>query len=116
MGKGFVLRKLWIVVVAVCLSLVTMGTAFASDVAEPVIAAESAIVVEASTGRVVYEKNADMQSSPASMTKMMTCLLALDELGRHQDVMISKNAARRRTCRSALRRGMFFRLTSSCAA
>ena len=93
MGKGFVLRKLWIVVVAVCLSLVTMGMAFASDVAEPVIAAESAIVVEASTGRVVYEKNADMQSSPASMTKMMTCLLALDELGRHQDVMISKNAA-----------------------
>ena len=93
MGKGFALRKLWIIVVAVCLSLVTMGTAFASDVAEPVIVAESAIVVEASTGRVVYEKNADMQSSPASMTKMMTCLLALDELGRHQDVMISKNAA-----------------------
>ncbi|WP_294147164.1 D-alanyl-D-alanine carboxypeptidase family protein [uncultured Selenomonas sp.] len=87
------MRKLWIIVVAVCLSFVTVGTAVASDTAEPVIAAESAIVVEASTGRVVYEKNADMQGSPASMTKMMTCLLALDELGRHQDVMISKNAA-----------------------
>ena len=77
------MRKLWIIVVAVCLSFVTVGTAVASDTAEPVIAAESAIVVEASTGRVVYEKNADMQGSPASMTKMMTCLLALDELGRH---------------------------------
>jgi len=64
----------------------------AETVDAPVITAQSAIVIEASTGRVVYEKDADTQRSPASMTKIMTCLLALDLLGRHQNVMISQNA------------------------
>ena len=73
--------------------MLSSSAAVASDVMEPTIAAQSAIVIEASTGRVVYEKNADMQSSPASMTKIMTCLLGLEMLGRHQDIVISKNAA-----------------------
>lgn len=59
----------------------------------PTISASAAIVVEASTGRVIYEKNADERHYPASMTKMMTCLLALATLGRHQDVIISPRAA-----------------------
>ena len=64
----------------------------------PAIAAQSAIVIEASTGRVVYEKDADVQRSPASMTKIMTCLLALDLLGRHQNVVISQNAYQTEDC------------------
>ena len=44
----------------------------------PSISAESAIVIEASTGRVIYEKNPDRLMHPASMTKIMTCLLALE--------------------------------------
>lgn len=59
----------------------------------PMISASAAIVVETSTGRVIYEKNADERHYPASMTKMMTCLLALATLGRHQDVVISPRAA-----------------------
>ena len=43
----------------------------------PSITASSAILIEASTGRVIYEKDADARRYPASMTKMMTCLLAL---------------------------------------
>ncbi|MBR1552404.1 MAG: D-alanyl-D-alanine carboxypeptidase, partial [Schwartzia sp.] len=45
----------------------------------PAITAEAAILVEASTGRVIYEKNADRLMYPASMTKMVTCLLALEQ-------------------------------------
>ena len=59
----------------------------------PTISASAAIVIEASTGRVIYEKNADERHYPASMTKMMTCLLALATLGRHQDIVISPRAA-----------------------
>ena len=77
-----------------------LGQAFPCQIADaaeiddaPTISAASAIVVEASTGRVIYEKNADERHYPASMTKMMTCLLALDTLGRHQDVIISPRAA-----------------------
>ncbi|MBR5163152.1 MAG: D-alanyl-D-alanine carboxypeptidase [Schwartzia sp.] len=57
----------------------TAQTAFAAKLpAPPNITAEAAILVEASTGRVIYEKNADRLMYPASMTKMMTCILALE--------------------------------------
>lgn len=46
----------------------------------PEIAAPSAILMEASTGQVVYEKNADQQRSPASITKIMTLILIFDAL------------------------------------
>lgn len=57
----------------------TAQTALAAKLpAPPQITAEAAILVEASTGRVIYEKNADRLMYPASMTKMMTCILALE--------------------------------------
>ena len=36
--------------------------------------------MEESTGEILYEKNADEQRSPASITKIMTLLLIFDEL------------------------------------
>jgi len=60
--------------------------------AEPEVSATSAILVEASTGRVIWEKNADEERSPASMTKIMTCLLALERLKPDTDIIISANA------------------------
>ena len=44
------------------------------------IQAPSAILMEASTGQVIYEKNADEKRSPASITKIMTLLLIFDAL------------------------------------
>lgn len=42
--------------------------------------AKSAIMLEASTGKIIYEKNADEQLSMASMTKMMTLLLIMENI------------------------------------
>ena len=71
----------WVRLVAllVLATFLAAGTAFAALPAPPQISAEAAILVEASTGRVIYEKNADRLMYPASMTKMMTCLLALEQ-------------------------------------
>ncbi len=44
------------------------------------IAAPSAILLEKETGQVLYEKNADERLAPASVTKVMTMLLILEEL------------------------------------
>lgn len=44
------------------------------------ISAPSALLMEASTGQVIYEKNADERRSPASITKIMTMLLAMEAL------------------------------------
>lgn len=48
--------------------------------AEVEISAPSAILMEASTGTVIYEKDADTARPPASVTKVMTLLLIFDAL------------------------------------
>lgn len=60
---------------------------------EPRITADAAILVEASTGRIIWEKNADVQRPPASMTKMLTCVLALEKLNPLGEVKVSREAA-----------------------
>ncbi len=44
------------------------------------ISAPSAILMEASTGQIIYEKNAEEQRAPASVTKVMTLLLIFDAI------------------------------------
>lgn len=44
------------------------------------ISAPSAILLEVSTGKVIYEQNADQVCSPASITKIMTLLLIFEAL------------------------------------
>ena len=46
----------------------------------PAIAGETAILIDAKTGVILYEKSKDVLREPASTTKMMTCLLALENL------------------------------------
>ena len=60
--------------------------------------AKSAILVESSTGKIIYEKDMHTKRSPASMTKIMTLLLTMEALESetiHLDdrVMVSKNAS-----------------------
>ena len=47
----------------------------------PAIGAASAILMDADTGIVLYEKNATDMMYPASTTKLMTCLLAMEKEG-----------------------------------
>ena len=59
----------------------------------PKITAKSAIVIEASTGKILYEKNAEAIRYPASTTKIMTLITALEH-GNLEDVLtVSPNAA-----------------------
>lgn len=60
--------------------------------------AKSAILIETSTGKILYEKDKDSKRSPASMTKIMTLLLAMEALENESikltdKVYISKNAS-----------------------
>ena len=51
-----------------------------SSTAGPQVSAPSAILMEASTGTVICEKDADTPRPPASVTKVMTMLLIFDAL------------------------------------
>ena len=44
------------------------------------VQSECAVLMEASTGRVILQKNADVCMSPASITKIMTLLLIFEEM------------------------------------
>lgn len=58
----------------------------------PVIEGPSAIVMEASTGAVLYEKNANEAYYPASITKIMTAYLAIENSSLDEEVTFSADA------------------------
>lgn len=63
--------------------------------AAPEVSAPSYIVMEASTGQVICEQDAETRRSPASITKIMTLLVVFDHLksGRiHLDDLVSTSA------------------------
>lgn len=53
----------------------------AEAVAAPTVEAPSYILMEASTGQIICEQDADVRRSPASITKIMTLLVIFDHLG-----------------------------------
>lgn len=47
---------------------------------KPEIESKSAILIEQTSGRVLFEKNADEKRAPASVTKIMTALLVMEQI------------------------------------
>lgn len=77
---------------AAVLFVVLVGTnSIALAVEEPKISADSAILVETTTGRIIYEKNSDAEREPASMTKMLTCIIALENLKPSDEVKVNRD-------------------------
>ena len=69
--------------VIVALSMI-LGTAVCVCAApsknEPEVEATTAILIDSKTGEVLFSKNENVQLTPASMTKIMTALLAIENL------------------------------------
>ncbi len=61
-------------------------------VAEPVIAAEGAALLNASTGKLLFSKNGDTKFYPASITKLMTALLVAENCNLDDTVTFSSTA------------------------
>lgn len=74
--------KWWILIISILLSQLTV---FAEE--EPKeLYAQSAVLMDADSGRVLFEKNGYEQKAMASTTKIMTCILALEN-GNLDDVV-----------------------------
>jgi D-alanyl-D-alanine carboxypeptidase (penicillin-binding protein 5/6) len=100
---------------------VALATAAVSGLTAPTLASAqprfvtteskyAAIVMDASTGDVLYERNADAQRYPASITKIMTLYLTFEALqtGRLRPddrIMVSQHAANMAPSRLGLRPG-----------
>lgn len=70
-------KRVLSLLVAVCCLLPVLPAAGAEELE---VAAPSAILMEAATGTVLYEKNAHERLAPASVTKVMTLLLVMEAL------------------------------------
>ena len=60
--------------------------------AGPHIGAEAAIVMDAGTGTILYEKNINEHLYPASVTKMLTALIAVENCDMDEMVTFSEDA------------------------
>ena len=81
------------VIIAVITGITGAGTFSAPDFAyaaavPPEIIAEAGILIDGTTGEVLYTKNENATLEPASTTKMITCLLALENLDMDKVVTI----------------------------
>lgn len=73
-----------VLVVVLCLSFFSYGYA------EPNvdIVGETAILMDSKTGRILFEKNSHLQMYPASTTKIMTAILAIEHCDLNQIITI----------------------------
>lgn len=75
------------IIFIILISLQTFS--FASEVS---ITAKSAILVEGSTGRIIYEKNSTKRMYPASTTKIMTAIVVLENCKLDDIVTVNASA------------------------
>ena len=89
------MRRMFVVFLAVCLVL-PLGISAGATGLE--VAGKSALLMDATTGTVLYEKNAHEMLAPASVTKVMTMLLIMEaidsgKIGWDDTVTASETAA-----------------------
>ncbi len=80
-------RKIFILFLIISLSFTCRSLA-----TEPTIASSAGILVEASTGKILYEKNAYEKMYPASTTKVLTAILVLENCNLDEMASVSHNA------------------------
>ena len=61
-------------------------------IAKPTVDARSAMILDAKTGEVLFSKNPDLELPPASTTKVMTAIIALERLAPGRLIRISRHA------------------------
>ena len=79
------------ILLVICLMFLPT-TVFAGD-SVPELTAKAAIVMETATGKVLYSRNANERRYPASTTKIITLLTALEYGNLDENVTASPNAA-----------------------
>ncbi|MDK2584986.1 D-alanyl-D-alanine carboxypeptidase family protein [Romboutsia sedimentorum] len=77
------MKKLTSIIVAIMLIITPMNMAYANDKENSTsmnISSKSAILMDVGSGQILYEKNANDKLPPASVTKVMTMLLCVEQL------------------------------------
>lgn len=73
--------------------LVLLLTGSIAQAAPPDIKAGAAVLIDAKTGQILYEKNAHTRLAPASTTKILTAIIAIESGRLDEEVKVSARAA-----------------------
>lgn len=87
-------KKILFIYVILALVLVSVNPAaitYATS-SEPDIVGTSAIIYCATTDEIIWQKNPHDELNPASITKLMTCLIAIEKLGIEGKVTVTSEA------------------------
>lgn len=90
---------------AVFIVMSSGGFVFAAKVTRPDITAAGAMVYCQNTGEIVYSKNSNKRLEPFSVTKLMTVLLAVQNLPLDKEVTVSAEAASQKEASINLKEG-----------
>lgn len=82
-------RKIGAALISVCL---LMGSAPVRADVDIGVSAASAVLMEADSGRILYQKDAHTERAMASTTKIMTALLAAERLDLERDITVNAQA------------------------
>ena len=93
-----------------CVCLIGLWTPAVQGLAASELNALSAVVMEASTGRILYEKNAYEERAIASTTKIMTLIVALEEGNEEEIATVSELAASQPKVKMGMTEGEQYRL------
>ena len=78
---------------AVAVFIVAAALFLSSALAAPIVSAQCAVLMDAETGRILFEKNSDRRALIASTTKIMTGLIIAEECSLNAEVLVTDEAA-----------------------
>ena len=87
------MKKLTAIIFLSIFIVFNIAPAVKAQVKPPPVSADSVVLMDATTGKILYEKNKDSAYPPASTTKIMTILLVLENTNLDDIVTVSKNAS-----------------------
>ena len=96
--------------ITVCAGFAAEAEENADEITGPELYARSAVLMDADSGRILFAKNGQEQRAMASTTKIMTCILALENGDLSDEVAVSAEAASQPAVRLGMREGQRFYL------
>lgn len=103
-------RKKLLVCFVCMFYVLTSATAYGENEFEGQLYAQAAVLMDGSTGKVLFEKNGDEIKAMASTTKIMTCIIALENGDLESVVKVSKYAASMPDVQLNIKEGEMYKL------
>lgn len=87
---GAKVKGLMLILLLLTVSLYNTSEVYAVDNID--VNAETALMIERNTGKVIYEKNSNEQNYPASVTKILTAIITIENCNLEDTATVSQSA------------------------